>query len=216
MKKLLIISIFAVSTLLGCSDRGPSGPVVAKVNDTVITREDVIKKLETLPPYAQQFFQGNDGMKRLVDELVKTEILYTEAKKKGFDRDKEYKEQVEEFKKEYQTQLEKLQKEYNARIKEFQKIAAIRLLLRKELSQNIEVTDKELRDFYEKNKYVLKQGGKVPEYDAIKERIRETLMENKQAEAFNKYVEDLKKQYTITLNDKEIEALGSHGLKNQN
>ncbi len=209
MKRLIIIGVALVIALTGCQGKKSSGPVVAKVNDTVITKDDVMRKLETLPSYAQQFFQGQEGMKRLVDELVKTEVLYAEAKKKGYDRDREYKTQVDEFKKEYQTQLERLQKEYKSRVEEFQKIAAIRLLLKKELSQNVEVTDKEVREFYERNKNNFKQAGKILEFDAVKDRIRESLMENKQAEAFNKYVEELEKKYTITINDKELENLSS-------
>jgi len=208
MKKSIIIGLTIIGTLMifsGCNKKS-SGPVIAKVNETPITREDVTRKLETLPPYALQFFQGTEGMKKLVDELIKTEILYAEAKKKGYDKDKEYQKQVEEFKKEYQTQLERLQKEYKARVEEFQKIAAIRLLLKKELS-NIEVSDKEVREFYEKNKNALKQGGKVVEFEAIKDRIRESILENKQAEAFNKYVDELQKQYKITINEKELESL---------
>jgi peptidyl-prolyl cis-trans isomerase C len=212
MKRSTIIGItIIVVTVLtmifsGCNKKS-SGPVIAKVNETVITKEDVTRKLETLPPYALQFFQGSEGMKKLVDELIKTEILYAEAKKKGYDRDKEYQQQVDEFKKEYQTQLERLQKEYKSRVEEFQKIAAIRLLLKKELSKNIEVSDKEVREFYEKNKNSLKQGGRVIEFETIKDKIREQILENKQAEAFNKYVDELQKQYKITINDKELESL---------
>lgn len=209
MKRLIIMGIVLVIAFAGCQSKKSSGPVVAKVNNTAITKDDVMRKLETLPPYAQQFFQGPEGMKRLVDEIVKTEVLYEEAKKKGYDKDKEYKDQVEEFKKEYQTQLEKLQKEYKSRVEEFQKIAAIRLLLKKELSQNVNVNDNEVREFYERNKNNLKEGGKILEFDAVKDRIRESLIENKQAEAFNKYVEELQKKYTITLNEKEIENLSS-------
>ncbi len=215
MKRVITIGIALLVALAGCSERKPSGGVVAKVNETVITKEDVMRKLETLPPYAQQFFQGSEGMKRLVDELVKTEILYAEAKKKGLDKEKEYREQVEEFKKEYQTQLERLQKEYKASVEEFQKIAAIRLLLKRELSKEIEVTEKEVRDFYERNKESLRQGGRILEYDAVKDMIRETLIENKQAEAFNKYVDELRKQYTVTINEKELEGLGSSKQQGQ-
>lgn len=209
MKRLIIISLVLLIAIAGCTGSKSSGPVVAKVNETAITKDDVMRKLDTLPPYAQQFFQGPEGMKRLVDELVKTEVLYAEAKKKGYDKDKEYKEQVEEFKKEYQTQLEKLQKEYKSRVEEFQKIAAIRLLLKKELSQNVEITDKEVREFYERNKNNFRQGGKILEFDAVKDRLKESLMENKQAEAFNKYVEELQKKYSITINEKELENLSS-------
>ncbi|MCX7793760.1 MAG: SurA N-terminal domain-containing protein [Thermodesulfovibrionales bacterium] len=209
MKRLIIISIILLLAIAGCGEKKSSGPVVAKVNDTAITKEDVMRKLDTLPPYAQQFFQGPQGMKRLVDELVKTEVLYAEAKKKGYDRDKEYRDQVEEFKKQYQRELERLQKEYKSRVEEFQKIAAIRLLLKKELPQNVEITDKEIRDFYERNKNNLREGGKIVEFDAVKDRIRESLIENKQAEVFNKYVEELQKKYTITINDKELETLSA-------
>lgn len=208
MKRFIIISLVLLISIAGCQEKKSSG-IVAKVNDSTITKDDVMRKLDTLPPYAQQFFQGPEGMKKLVDELVKTEILYIEAKKKGYDKDKEYRDQIEDFKREYQRELEKLQREYKSRVEEFQKIAAIRLLLKKELSQSVEVSDSEIRDFYEKNKNNLRQGGKIVEFDAVKDRIRESLLENKQAEAFNKYIEELQKKYTITINEKELESLSA-------
>ncbi len=186
MKRILIaITMVTIILAYGCRETKTGGEHVAKVGNTVITKEDVLRKLNTLPPFAQEMFRGEEGIKRLIDELVKTEVLYLEAKKKGIDREKEYREEVEDFK----------------------KITMIRMLLRKELENRITVTDEEIKDFYEKNKKDLKINGRIVDYNSIKDRIRQHLIEQKQAMAFNDYVNNLEKNYRITLNEMAIKSM---------
>ncbi len=194
MKKILIaITMVTILLAYSCRENKTGAEYVAKVGDIVITKDDVLRKLNTLPPFAQEMFKGEEGMKRLIDEMVKTEILYFEAKKKGIDREKEYKEEVEDFK----------------------KITLIRMLLRKELENRITITDEEIKDFYEKNKKDLKINGRIVDYNSIKDRIRQHLIEQKQAMAFNDYVNNLEKNYKITLNDTAIKSMVEKENKTQ-
>jgi len=130
MKKLLVV-MAAVIFIASCArDDGQKSAYVAKINGTSITKEDVIKEMENLPSVAREFFKGQEGVKRFIDELVKKEMLYIEAKKRGLYKNKEFERKVEEFK----------------------KITLINDLLKKETDAVSKVTEQDMKDYYEKNK----------------------------------------------------------------
>ena len=80
--------------------------------------------------FAQALFAGSSGKERFLDELVKKEILYQEAVKKGFDKDPQFKAKVEDFK----------------------KITLVGLLLEKVIEEKSRVTPEDVKDYYDKNK----------------------------------------------------------------
>jgi len=130
MKRLLVVSI-AFFLLLSCTKGGgQKGDYVAKIGDTTITTVDVQKEMESLPPMAKDFFQGPEGISRFVDELVKKELLYLEAKKRGLDKSDDFQRKVEDFK----------------------KFTLINQLLEKEIESASKVTDKEIKDYYDAHK----------------------------------------------------------------
>ncbi|MEW5744399.1 MAG: peptidylprolyl isomerase [Nitrospirota bacterium] len=130
MKKVLIVA-FALLIAVSCSKgSGSKGSYVAKVGGTTITTEDVKAEMASLPPMAQQFFMGPGGAERFVEELTKKELLYLEAKKRGLDKDKEFQRKVEEFK----------------------KITLINQLLEKEIEASANITEKDIKEFYDSHK----------------------------------------------------------------
>jgi EpsD family peptidyl-prolyl cis-trans isomerase len=130
MKKYLLL-LLCVFALVACSKGGEKGDVVAKVDSQTITTKDVEHELSALPEFAKDFFKGEEGMTRLVDELVKKELLYAEVKKKGLDKDPDFLKKFEEAKK-------------NALIS--------RLLENEVQKKSPQITDKEIRDFYDSHK----------------------------------------------------------------
>ncbi len=123
-----LISLFLV---ISCSkDNTPKGNFVAKIDNILITKEDVYSEINSLPDYAKEFFEGEDGKIRFVDELVKKELLYMEAKKRGLDKDKDLQRKIEEFK----------------------KITLINKLLENEVGKNLTPSENDMKTFYEKNK----------------------------------------------------------------
>ena len=132
MKRLILLitivtSIFAISCSKG---GGQNASVVARVGTTNITQEDASRELKALPDQIQRMFQGPEGTERFVDELVKKEVLYQEAKKKGLENNPEYQKKVEYFK----------------------KLTLISTLLEKEIEEKAKVTDKDVKDYYEAHK----------------------------------------------------------------
>lgn len=132
MKKYVVL-LFSLALLASCSqgvDSKKQGDVVAKIDSDVITTKDIEQEVSALPEFAREFFKGQDGMSKLVDELVKKELLYVEAKKRGLDKDEDFQRKFEEIKKN----------------------ALITRLLEKEMKALPQVTDKEVKEYYDAHK----------------------------------------------------------------
>lgn len=136
MKRLTLLCMVVALAVLpaACArqqgDKAAAGGHLAKVGSAVITAEDVNRELAALPEQIQGMFEGPAGVERFVDELVKKEVLYQEAKKKGLEDNAEYKKKVEEFK----------------------KLTLITVLLEKEIEDKAKVTEKDAHDYYDKHK----------------------------------------------------------------
>jgi peptidyl-prolyl cis-trans isomerase C len=130
MRKILLLFV-ALIFVASCSKGGGiQGSYVVKIDGTTLTKEDVQTEMNSLPEMAKQFFQGPEGTSRFVDELVKKEMLYLEAKKRGLDKDKEFERKVEEYK----------------------KITLINELLQKEIEAKSKVSEKDAEDYYNSHK----------------------------------------------------------------
>jgi len=81
---LIVLLVFAFNA---CSKKTESkGPYLVKVGNGKITEADLERELKNLPEFAQALFAGSSGKERFLDELVKKEMLYQEAVKKGIIR----------------------------------------------------------------------------------------------------------------------------------
>lgn len=77
------------------------GTVLAKVNDNVITLEDFNKRIENIKKvYPDIKVDKFEDKKAFLNELVKRELLYQEAIKKGLDKKQEVIDATEDFKRE--------------------------------------------------------------------------------------------------------------------
>ncbi len=127
-----LLSVIIFFAFLGCAKQGEEkkGPYLAKVGSAKITQADFEREMKNLPPFAQKLFEGKGGKEKFLDELIKKELLYQEALKKGLDKDAEFKEKVEDFK----------------------KISLISQVLEKEIETKVTVTEQDVKDYYEKHK----------------------------------------------------------------
>ena len=133
MKKFAIL-MFIIPLLfafVACAKKGEEkGPYLAKVGNVKIMQADLEREMKNLPVFAQKMFEGSDGKERFLGELIKKELLYQDALKKGLDKDAEYLKRVEDFR----------------------KITLIGVLLEKEMESKAKVSDQEVKDYYEKHK----------------------------------------------------------------
>lgn len=130
MKNIFSLAL-AVLILFSCAKKEEKkGPYLAKVGDAQITQADFEREFKNLPDFVQNMLQGKSGKEKFLDELIKKEMLHQEALKRGLDKDSEYLKKVEDFK----------------------KINLVTLLLEKEMESKGKVSDKEVREYYEKHK----------------------------------------------------------------
>ncbi|MBS7526114.1 peptidylprolyl isomerase [Fusibacter paucivorans] len=115
-----------------------SDKVLAKVNGRAITENDLNMFFQTLGQQVQSQFQGDEGMKRLLDELVYQELFYAEAVDTKL-------EETEAFKVELNQAKENLLKQFNI----------------KNLIEGVAVTDDEATAFYEANTQYFASGEQV-------------------------------------------------------
>ncbi len=97
MKKglLLLLAVLLFVSYFGCEKNGTEGTVIARVNKTSFTLEeltDQIPPFMTIPP---------DRKKDFVDEWISTEVVYQEAMKKGLNKDEKVKRQMDLLVKQY-------------------------------------------------------------------------------------------------------------------
>lgn len=124
----LFAIIFAAFLVFSCSQS--KDEVILKAGSSKLTKKELQEDLKNLPPQTKLFLASPDGINRLKDELIKREVLYEEAKKKDLAKSEEFKRRLEEFK----------------------KLTLINMLLEQELKNLQPVTEKDAKDYYEKNK----------------------------------------------------------------
>lgn len=288
MKRYLII-LLGLFLILSCAkkeDAKTKTTYLAKVGNATITEADLDRELKSIPPFAQQLFAGSEGKQKFLEELIKKELLYQEALKKGLDKDHEYKSRVEDFKKitlvgkllekeieaKSNVTMEDVQNYYNKNKDEFSEIKQIRM------SQILVKTDDEAQKILDRLKkgetfatvaksasidtnsaknggdlgYLslqqiapdirntamrLKVGeisnpiktpsgihiimitdkklGKQAEFEKVKNAIFQRLTAQKQREAFDNYIENLKKNYKVEINKEALAKLSSTEPKEQ-
>lgn len=187
MKKVLYLPVILLLAL-SCTESNPAGSYLAKVNDVAITKEDIIEEFNMLPVQIQELFKEKGGMESLVDEIIKKELLYQEAKKKGFASNAVFRKRLEDFKRRLM----------------------IEFLLEEEIEKKAQVSDKEIRDFYKTNKddFLIEVPGKRKkesvEFDRVKGLIQQRLIAEKQKDLFDSYIASLKKTVTVELDREAI------------
>ncbi|RJQ43481.1 MAG: peptidylprolyl isomerase [Nitrospiraceae bacterium] len=143
MKKLLLFSFslaLALAFVSGCEQKAKSNsPMLAKVGKTEITRDEFLKEITRIPEWARGQFSGEEGKERFLEELVRRELIYQDAKKMKLDKDPEY--------------IEKM--------KEFERMTLVSLILKKEVEEKAKVDEAEVKDFYDKNADKFTIGTKV-------------------------------------------------------
>lgn len=159
---LLVVGILIVN---GCTRRTAADKVVAEVNGEKIFNSEVEKQLNAVIGSHGSQLQGEEGKKmieafrkQILDNLIDNLLIIQEAKRQGFKAtQKEIQARIDEIKKSFPSE-----KEYKAALEqnglteadvpgEVEKMILAEKLLEKVL-KGIEVSDKEISDYYEKNK----------------------------------------------------------------
>src|SRR5512143_2242433 len=133
--KRIFMSILCAGMLFSCTQKAAEqttqqAPVVAKVGTSGITQADCEREMKSLPDYAQELFVGEAGKEKFLEEIIKKEILYQEALKKGLDKSPEF----------------------NRKLEELKKLTLASALLEKKIMSKNKVSEQEVKDYYSKHK----------------------------------------------------------------
>ncbi|SMC29321.1 peptidyl-prolyl cis-trans isomerase C [Clostridium acidisoli DSM 12555] len=112
--------------------------ILAIVNGKEITENDIQQSISRFPEDRRQYLSTEQGKKQLLEQIISFELIYNEAKDNGLENDAEYKDQIEAMKRELLTQL------------------AIKRIL-----DEAKVSEDDAEKYYEANKAVFKEAGKV-------------------------------------------------------
>lgn len=133
MKKIVLIFLISLMMLPAAN-----AAVVAKVGTLEITDEDVDARFKQLPPQYKATYASEVGRKMLVEQLVQEKLIYLQAKNENYDTNALVLKQLEKAKQ---------------RLMVGQYIA--------DVFKNIQVTEKELKAYYDKNKTMFVQKEQV-------------------------------------------------------
>jgi len=132
MKNIAVLSLFFVASFslaLGVvSVEAENSEVLAEVNGTPITQKDMDERLNTLPPQLKARYQTNK--KQFLQELINQQLLVDEAKDQQIEKDEKLLSVLEKLKTELMVQR----------------------LVEREVLEKINITDEEVRSFYDSNK----------------------------------------------------------------
>ncbi len=160
--------------------------VLAIVDGREVKESDLNNLMRNLGQNAA-YFQGEDGRKKLIDELVMHELMYSDALDNNLENEEEFKEVFENMKK-------SMLQQYNLR-KMFNKIT---------------LSEDEIKDFYEKNKYMYKRPEMVKASHILvdtEEKANEILEDITDGLSF----EDAAKEFSSCPSKQEGGALGQFG-----
>ncbi|MDH7500367.1 MAG: peptidylprolyl isomerase [candidate division NC10 bacterium] len=123
-----MIPFLALIPLVGCG-RG-DGKVLAKVNQTQITAADLRKEIDQLPFHSRAALMSGEGQERLLEEMIKRELLLQEAERRKLDS----------------------QPELKARLEESRRGILLNALLAQEILDKVQVTGPEVRAYFDKHR----------------------------------------------------------------
>jgi peptidyl-prolyl cis-trans isomerase C len=176
---LLMLALCVAAT--GCKQQGAEGTketkkgvVLAEVNGDKITDQDFYKEQETLPPYLKPMTETPEGKKEMIDTMVVRDLILQQAKKDGIEKDPAV----------------------EARLEDLKKRVIVEAFLKKKVEQGANITDAEMKDFYNKNLDKFKTGEQIRASHILvksEAEAKDILSQLKKGASF----EDLAKKYSV-------------------
>lgn len=187
MKRLLFTAaaafIFATS---GCSGNADS-KVLARVNRSKITVADFKQQLVELPQDMQQtVVSDSKARKDFLEDLIGIEVVLQEARRRGLDKDAEFK----------------------RRVKEFIKNELFNSILKQELAGKVAFpTNQEVEQYYNLHKAELRSAeGKQLSLAEVSPKLRSWLYQQKQRQAYIEFAKGLKEKAKVTIDERALDT----------
>ena len=181
MKVLFCCILVSCLMLTGCSSDDGEGDnqVVMQVNEYKMSVEDLRYELRNIPYDEEGLLDTKENRREYMDRLMEREILLQEAQRQGMDREKDFMKSIENYWEQ----------------------ALLRLLLEKmsnQIAGAIHVYDKEVEEYY-------KNSGETLPLSRIEKDIRRIIRQEKETDAMNNWIKELKVKAQIKINDEVLE-----------
>ena len=138
MKKALVL-LCLVFLLFGCGKKEEGGKVLATIDGEKVTLEEFNKELDRIPANMKMLVLTQSGKQSFLDRYIVKRLLMEEAKKENIEKDKEFQD----------------------RLSDIREQLLIESLLKKKVTTNINASEEQLKEYYEKNKEKFKTGQEV-------------------------------------------------------
>jgi tetratricopeptide (TPR) repeat protein len=138
------------------------GVVVARIGDREITMTDLEEQIERLPASVQIQFKDKESKLKFLQSYIGSELLYHMALRRGLDKDKDVKEGVFQLRKQMM----------------------INKLLSEEIPQDIEISESEIKLYYDAHKEEFKD----KKLNEVRSQIETELKKMKQEQTYSKLV----------------------------
>ncbi len=130
MQKSVAIWVIPLLILLAGCGKDSDSRVLARVNETKITGADLEREIDQLPFHSRTMLQSAEAQGRLLDEMVKRELLMQEAAKRKLAS----------------------QPEIQARLEETRRNILLNALLTQEIRDKVKVEEPEVRSYFDKHR----------------------------------------------------------------
>ncbi|MFZ3208002.1 MAG: peptidylprolyl isomerase [Geobacteraceae bacterium] len=137
-----------LAALCGCNPKQGSetgkpaksaGQVLAEVNGTIITTDELKREIDTLPPYLKPMTESAEGRKEMLDTMVVRELILQQALKDGLDKSSAVADKMEDLKKR----------------------VLVEAFIKKKVEEQVNIGDAELQKFYDQNSDKFKTGEQI-------------------------------------------------------
>lgn len=202
MKQIIAVALVVVAVAVTGCTKQDDGQVLAKVNRSAITAGEFKDQLDSLAPQMQMAVASDEKARReFLDDLIGIELVLQEAKRRGLDKDPEFKKRQAAMK-----------KEMERKIQDSARDDLFNTLLKKELTESLQQpTDAEVKEYFTKNRAEIERATgikKITLQQAEARGLKNYIFQMKQRDAYLSFAKGLKDKAKITIDDKALAALG--------
>ncbi len=172
--------IFLFTTLFGCSNGSHQDhKVIAKVNDYDLTLNEFQYQLASELELEKDFKLTKTAKREFLEQLIRKELLIQEAKKLKLDTKEEFRRAIEKY---WESTLIKNLLELKSR----------------EISKRCIVSEEEIQDRYKRMK---KENPNLPALEQIRDKILETLREEKKTRLLDQWISELRNKANVKIDE---------------
>ena len=160
-------------------------PILAKINNYELTVRDFQDEARLIR--GSKYLSGNalKAKQDFLDELINKQILIQEAQKMNFDKDKAFMKEIERYWEQ----------------------ALLKLLLKKKTDELVGVIDVSPKEVQEEYKKMKDEDPAIAGLEKIAPQIREELLDRKRTQALGAWIDGLRKNATVNINERLLEQI---------